>query len=227
VGVLTQGNPSSDVAVPLAYQPDLLKGEVTGQITGVGIQLAPGSYSAATLVRVDTGAVVSVDTRVDPSAVPIPFLLAFDPANIDQGAAYVVEATVVSGDATWTSEVGVPVITNGNPLTGVTVSVAQEAAPTPSPASTEGEGGGTPLWLILLAIALGIGLVVACVMWFRAGRKGKHAVSDDEPSGDQPSDDPSAPGPGDESGRDPPSDTIEPPPDDGAPGTQSDGTPGG
>ena len=55
VHVLTQGHPWSDVAVPLVYQPDLLKGEVTGQITGVGVQLVPGSYSAAAIVRVDTG----------------------------------------------------------------------------------------------------------------------------------------------------------------------------
>jgi len=183
--VLTQGNPYTDVAVPLVYQPDLLKGEVTGQITGVDVLLAPGAYSAAAIVRVDTGEVVGIDTSVNPSSVPIPFLLAFDPATIDQNADYVVEAQIVSADTTWKSPVGVPVITNGNPLAGVTVSVAEEAAPSPSPTASE-EGGGTPLWLVLLAIALGIALVVALVAWFRA-RKSAGADSEaDAPTGEQP-----------------------------------------
>ena len=62
--------------------------QVTGAITGVGIALTPGAYSAAAIVRVDTGEVVGIDTSVNPDSVPIPFRLAFDPATIDQDADY-------------------------------------------------------------------------------------------------------------------------------------------
>jgi uncharacterized lipoprotein YbaY len=186
VKVLTLGNPSSDVPVPLAYQPDLLKGEVAGQITGVGVQLTQGSYSAAALVRIDTGEIVGIDTSVSPGSVPIPFLLAFDPATIDPNADYVVEAKIVSGETTWNSAVGVPVITNGNPLTGVTVSVAEETPPSPAPATSQQEGGGTPLWLILLVIALAVALVVLGVSWFRARKSAGAPSTGDGPTEDQP-----------------------------------------
>ena len=42
VKVITKGNPTTGVSVPLAYRPDLAKGAVTGSITGVGITLAAG-----------------------------------------------------------------------------------------------------------------------------------------------------------------------------------------
>jgi len=194
VHVLTKGNPKSNVAVPLAYQADLLKGEVTGQITGVGVELEQGAYSGAALIRVDTGEIVGIDTSVNPGSTPIPFLLAFDPADIDPSADYVVEAKIVSGDRTWMSAVGTPVITMGNPLTDVTVSVAEEQQLEASPAAAPEEEGGTPLWLILLVIALAVGLIVALVGWLRS-RKSPRGRHEPPPDGDGPDEPPPATGP--------------------------------
>jgi uncharacterized lipoprotein YbaY len=206
VHVLTQGNPKKNVPVPLAYQADLLKGEVTGQITGVGVELEQGAYSGTALVRVDTGEIVGIDTSVNPGSVPIPFLLAFDPADIDPSADYVVEAKIVSGDRTWMSAIGTPVITMGNPLTDVTVSVAEKAAePEASPAAADIEDeGGTPLWLILLVVALAVGLIVAVVGWLRSRKSppGRHGAP---PVDGGPGEPPGAAGPGE-----PPPDRDEP-----------------
>ncbi len=49
IPVLTKGNPSN-VAITLSYRPDLLKGAVTGQITGVGVAPSATAYSMAVLV---------------------------------------------------------------------------------------------------------------------------------------------------------------------------------
>ncbi len=54
IPVLTKGNPS-DVKITLDYRPDLLKGAVTGQITGVGVQPSTDAYSMAILVDPATG----------------------------------------------------------------------------------------------------------------------------------------------------------------------------
>ncbi len=173
VKVLTQGNPSTGVTVKLALRADLLKGEVTGQITGVGIQLEPGAYSAAVLIRVDTGESLGVDANAAPTTVPIPFSIAFDPATIDPNADYVVRAEIVSGTRRWEDTTGVPVVTKGNQLTGVSVPVTEVQPPSPSPSASPAPaptetGGGTSNWLILLVIILGIALAAAVYLWYRA-----------------------------------------------------------
>jgi uncharacterized lipoprotein YbaY len=102
VKVITKGNPTSDVAVKVTYRADLSTGEVSGSITGVGIELALGSSATAVLIRIDTGETIGVDTVTAPTTVPIPFAIAFDPAAIDPNADYVVRAQIVSGERTWT-----------------------------------------------------------------------------------------------------------------------------
>ena len=142
VKVLTKGNPSSAVTVKLTLRSDLLKGEVTGQITGVGIQLGAGAYSAAVLVRADTGETLGVDVNPAPTTVPIPFSIAFDPATIDPDVDYVVRAEIVSGSRRWEDTTGVPVITKGNQLTGVSVPVTEVAASVTEPLGQPGTHPG-------------------------------------------------------------------------------------
>ncbi len=174
VKVLTKGNPSTDVTVKLALQSDLLKGEVTGSITGVGIKLASGAYSATVLFRVDTGETIGVDVNPAPGAIPVPFSVAFDPATIDPNADYVVRSEIVSGDQRWADTNGVPVITKGNQLSGVSVVVTPVAAPSPSPTvapspavQPPADTGGSSNWLWILIIILAIALAVALYMWYR------------------------------------------------------------
>jgi uncharacterized lipoprotein YbaY len=183
VPVVTKGNPSEGLVVKLAYRPDLVKGQVTGGITGVGIELSTGTYAAAVLVRPDTGESLGISFDPAPASVPIPFSIPFDPATIDSGADYVVKAAVVAGERRWENSAGVPVITNGNQLTGVTVTVTEavepaptpeptpEPSPTPAPSPAPGpgdDGSGNTGLLVLL------GLVVAAVVGigaFLAGRR--------------------------------------------------------
>ena len=62
IPVLTKGNPSN-VAITLSYRPDLLKGAVTGQITGVGVAPSATAYSMAVLVDPATGNSLGIDVR--------------------------------------------------------------------------------------------------------------------------------------------------------------------
>ena len=63
IPVLTKGNPSN-VAITLSYRPDLLKGAVTGQITGVGVAPSATAYSMAVLVDPATGNSLGIDVEV-------------------------------------------------------------------------------------------------------------------------------------------------------------------
>ncbi len=111
---------------------------------GVGITLAQGAYSTAVLIRVDTGETIGVDVNPGPTALPIPFTIDFDPSAIDPNADYVVRAEIVSGDTTFADTTGILVITKGNALTGVVVSVAEVVPPTPSPSPTASPSPSIP-----------------------------------------------------------------------------------
>ena len=139
VPVLTKGNPSK-VAITLDYRPDVLKGAVTGQITGVGIQPSPTAYAMAVLVDPATGASLGIDVQTVDDGLPVAFSVPYSLTDIQPTEDYVVTAEVGDSDATWRNAAGVPVITNGNPKTAVQVVVtevstpAPSATPTPSPA---------------------------------------------------------------------------------------------
>jgi uncharacterized lipoprotein YbaY len=160
--VITKGNPTSDVDLTLIYRTDLLKGSVTGSISGVDIELGPEAYSAAVLLDRSTDTTAGIDVQV-PSTVPIPFTIPFDPAKIDQSTTYVVGASIVSGEDRWENRTGVPVITNGNPLTDITVPVAALVPPAPV------DNGLGPLGWIVLVIGL-IALVAAAFLYMRSRR---------------------------------------------------------
>ena len=60
-----------------------------------------------------------------PGSVPVPYSIAFDPAEIDERHTYSVRATISLGDELlWTTDTNYPVITGGNPLTADLLLVA-------------------------------------------------------------------------------------------------------
>ncbi len=164
---------TEDVELPLAFRPDLLKGAVSGTITGVGLDPArsPEAYGTALIVRVDTGETVGFQLVTPVGAVPIPFSVPYDPATIDPNADYVARGSVWDGTTLWTTSDGVPVITRGNAMANVVLTVTAVPAPEPTasptprpspaieppPPADEG-GGALPILLLLALVAVGGGV---------------------------------------------------------------------
>jgi uncharacterized lipoprotein YbaY len=230
--VVTKGNATSSVDLLLAYRPDTLKGAVTGQISGVGIELTAEAFAATVLLDLASDTTIGFDLSLDPGAVPVRFAVPFDPAVISQESDYVVKAAIVDGPSRWANDDGVPVITGGNPISDITVPVA----------STEDLAAAAPTDDNTLGIAALIGLIalaaiaVGAFLYFRSRREAvpvaagaAAADGSDVPPGDLPPAEPppaaSAGGPGPES---PPSEPppTEPPPGGPPPGGPS-RTPGG
>jgi uncharacterized lipoprotein YbaY len=175
IPVITNGV-QSGVDVTLSYRPDVAKGEVTGSVTGVGISLEPDATSVSVLIDVDTGLSLGVDLTY-PTSLPAPFAVPFAVSDLQEDGTYVVQAELTSGNTSYANAAGVPVITNGHPLSGVQVVVSEVAvaspSPSPSPVPTaspppapepdRGLDGGTlllPLLVIGALILLG-GLLLA------------------------------------------------------------------
>ncbi|MFL5645098.1 MAG: YbaY family lipoprotein, partial [Chloroflexota bacterium] len=175
VPVLTKGNPSK-VDITLTYRPDLLKGAVTGQITGVGISPSPAAYAMTVLVDPSTGDSLGIQVQTVDDGLPVGFSVAYAITDIKPDQDYVVTAEVGDEGVTWRNAAGVPVITNGNPKSGVqvvvtpvvaaaaspTVAPAPTASPTPSPLEPTSQGSS------LLAIIILIAIIVAIVAFFVA-----------------------------------------------------------
>ena len=146
--VITQGNPTTDVALTLAYLPDVAKGAVTGTITGPAVQLSDSAFSATVLIDQTGGTRVGLDVNETPGQVPIAFSVPFDPAAIDQASSYVVTAAVVDGASRWADPQGVPVITQGQPLSDIEVPV-EAIAPVTVPTANGFVLGSIGLWFLL------------------------------------------------------------------------------
>jgi len=171
VAVVTNGAPSADVLVTLTFQPDLLQGQVTGFTVGAGSDLSAEAVSMTWVLNASTLDIVGFDSRLVAAADPIPFAVPFSVSDLDEGASYIAASFVYDGESTWDTEDGTPVITQGNPVSDVTVTVAQittpapsaspspVATPTPVPTPPADSGGFNPLWL-LIALAVIIGLIV-------------------------------------------------------------------
>jgi len=165
VPVLTKGNPSK-VAITLDYRPDVLKGAVSGQITGIGVQPSTTAYAITVLVDPATGASLGIDVKTVDQGLPVAFSVPYSIGDIQPTADYVVTAEVGDANATWRNAAGVPVITKGNPKTAVQVVVtevstpAPSATPIPTPAPSaaptetgRGRDGGLLPLILLVAIA--------------------------------------------------------------------------
>jgi uncharacterized lipoprotein YbaY len=163
--VITYGNPTSDVALELVLRSDLLKGQVTGEITGEGVTLTGSGFAAAVVFDATSNAAVGMAVEPAPTGVPIEFSVPFDPAEIDDTAEYVVVAGIVDEENRWANRDGVPVITNGNPLSGVVVPVT---AVEPSPSSEADADSGLSTIALILLVLLIAGIVVAVVWYLRS-----------------------------------------------------------
>jgi uncharacterized lipoprotein YbaY len=159
--VLTQGNPTN-VDLVLAYLPDVTKGAVTGTITGPAVELSASAISATVLIDRTSGTRVGLDVNEAPGQVPIAFSVPFDPAVIDQAASYTVSAEIVDGADRWANADGVPVITQGQPLSDVVLPVAA-IAPAATPQTSGMLLGALGLWALLA-------LAVVVWAWYRLRR---------------------------------------------------------
>jgi uncharacterized lipoprotein YbaY len=147
--VITKGNPTSGLTLALTYRADVLKGDVTGSISGVDIELGNEAFSAAVLLDLATDTTVGIDVHLQPGQTPIRFAIPFDPAKIDSATDYVVGAAIIDEPSRWENREGVPVITKGNPISDVTVPVSAAVSST---APTD--DGRSALVIVLITLAL-------------------------------------------------------------------------
>ena len=168
---------TEDVELLLAYRPDLLKGAVSGTITGVGLdpEQNPDAFGTAQIVKVSTGESIGFQLIMPVGAVPVPFAVPYDPTTIDPSADYVTEGAIWDGSTSWLTSAGVPVITNDNARSNVVLTVtpaptpSPTAAPTPAPSPAVEpppvDNGGSSLPILLILGLLAIGGVVAVVVY--------------------------------------------------------------
>ena len=171
--VITFGNPTTDVDLDLVLQSDLLKGQVTGDITGSGITLAGTGYAAAVLIDRTSNQNVGITVTPSPTGLPIPFSVPFDPGDIDDTAEYVVVAGIIEEDNRWANLDGVPVITNGNPLADVDVPLTA-VEPVAAPAPDNG-----PTILAIIVLLLLVAGIVAAIVWYMRSRSTPPPPPDD------------------------------------------------
>jgi hypothetical protein len=187
VPVVTNGAPTEDVVVEMIYRPDLIEAEVSGTISGT-TGLTGGAWTMTWIVDTTSHTVIALDSDLVNGADPPTFSVPFATQDITPGAAYVAMAAVIDGANEWRSSTGTPVITGGNPLQNVVITVAQTspsatptpaasatpsatptasatAGPTPTGSGGSGSGGGIdPLVLGVLAFVVIGGAVAIYVM---------------------------------------------------------------
>jgi uncharacterized lipoprotein YbaY len=187
------------VELPLQYRPDLLKGAVTGTISGKGLDSSgnPDAYGTALVLRVDTGETIGIQVISPFGTVPAGFSVPYDPTKIDQNADYVARASVWDGTQMWEVANDEPVITKGNPKAGVSLTVEADATPSPSALPTEapspspepgttGTGGGLPWVLLLIVAALAVIGTAGFLAWKKSQDAKQGPDSDPTPGGVPP-----------------------------------------
>jgi uncharacterized lipoprotein YbaY len=107
----------------------------TAQVTGVvttleRVALDPQAVIEVQLLdtsRADASAIIVASQTIpaEGKQVPIPFELVYDPAQIDTRNTYQVSARItVNGELRWINTSAYPVITRGNPTSGIEVLVS-------------------------------------------------------------------------------------------------------
>ena len=152
---------------PAAVSAQQAGGKVTGTVTyRERITLPPTARVIVELQdvsRADAPATIIATQTIDPAgkAPPYPFEPTYDPSKIEERNSYTVRATIRDGDKLlFTSTQAYPVITRGNPTSGIDI-VVQQVGGTPAPATPKtmpatGGGGG----LLVLAVVAGVVLIV-------------------------------------------------------------------
>ena len=166
---ITKGNPTSGLTLALAFRADVLKGDVTGSISGVDITLGDEAFpppccstSRPTRPSVST----SSCSRVDPDPVRDPLR----PARSTRPPTTSWPPGIVHQEERWANREGVPAITKGNPIADVTIPVS---AVVPSTTSTETDDGRSSLVIVLLALAL----LAAAIFVYQRSRSSEPAIA--------------------------------------------------
>jgi uncharacterized lipoprotein YbaY len=131
--VLTQGAPQNDIEIVMVAEgtPTGSAGGGGGLISGTITTDQPAALDPAATWYLDlreagtTGdPMVTVSSVLGETQFPIPFEVPYNPSMIDPAKSYVVGARIILGDQVlYASTVGVPVLTQGAPATGVVVNI--------------------------------------------------------------------------------------------------------
>jgi putative lipoprotein len=149
---------------------------VTGTVTyRERIALSPNAVVAVKLLDVSRAeapaATIGEQIIENPGQVPVAFEIEYNPADIDDGLTYVVQARITEGgEPAFISDAVHSVITGGNPTHVDMVLVGDRGTPT-EPATPPAVGGMAPSNRLLAAIAVvGVLLVVLGTRTSTAGR---------------------------------------------------------
>ncbi len=135
VPVITNGAPTQ--GIELLVGP-VMTGTAGGSLTGnvvylERIAMAPDAVITVELQNASAGTtavIATQDINAEGRQVPIPFELPYDATTIDPAGTYLLSARISqSGQVTFSSQTGVPVLTNGAPTSNVEILVSQAAAP--------------------------------------------------------------------------------------------------
>lgn len=139
VPVATNGAPTTGVQMLLTFRPDLIEGQVTGLIGGLPSGIGMNAWAMAFILDTSDGSTLGVQTGPIHGSNLIPFSVPFLTENVDPTKTYVVGAAVFDDVHTYRSDQAVPVITNGNPFSGIQlnmISVGPSPTPTIAPTPT-------------------------------------------------------------------------------------------
>ena len=131
VPVITNGAPTSGIEVLVG---PVMTGTAGGMLTGNVVYMERVAMAPDAIITVElqnasggtTSVIASRDINAEGRQVPIPFELPYDPASIDPAGTYLVSARITeAGQTTFSSQTGVPVLTNGAPTSNVEIMVTQ------------------------------------------------------------------------------------------------------
>ena len=134
VPVLTNGAPASEIAVPVAATPNPAGGVLRYTVTSDTPMTWPADSTAYLNVEIrepmlaDAPAAAFGYVPLAGLSFPVAFELGYDPATIDPNKAYIFDARIIDNNLlTFASAAGVPVLTQGAPVTDVTINLVQSA----------------------------------------------------------------------------------------------------
>ncbi len=126
------GGPVSGIDLVLPAVPATAPASITGTIVPpADAAYGPGAVEIASLVKVETGTLVSRQVRPITGPADLAFTIGFDPALIDPTATYVVKGAIVDGAAVWENKEGAPIIQGGKAGGPVSLSVTRVATDLP------------------------------------------------------------------------------------------------
>ncbi len=139
--VLTMGAPASEVTIPVGQVPDPAGGVVRFTVDSDTPMSWPADSTAYLNVEIrepmlaDAAAPAFAYVPLAGLSFPVAFELGYDPATIDPNRAYIFDARVIDNNLlTFSSDTGTPVLTQGAPITDITLTL-QNSVVTDAPPS--------------------------------------------------------------------------------------------